>query len=88
MDDNDEESDEEYHGDDDIYEGEDEERKSENDELKDLQECCVPEENVLEELAKEAQENFNLEEYLKFRQQLEMQEQQQQEMGMDDEMEM
>jgi len=37
----------------------------------------VPEENALQELANEANGNFNLDDYLKFRAQLEIEEQQQ-----------
>ena len=45
--------------------------ESSDDEEQALQECCVPEQNVLTELEAETKEQFNLEDYLKFREKLE-----------------
>lgn len=42
-----------------------------------MQEYCVPENDLLQELAKENEEEFDLEAYLKFRAQIELEEQQQ-----------
>ena len=50
---------------------------SDEDEEAALQECCEPEHNAVQELEKELQEQFNVEEYNRFKARMEEEERQQ-----------